>query len=207
MDSSVTDDREMSGTERAILTATIELVAERGFHGSPVGEIARRAGVAAGTIYCHFSGKDDLIRRAYEEVEGECLATLRSGYPEGAPLGERYRHLCRSILRFLSGRPTIFRFLEQFHHSPYGIELRRQRFSGEGGGSIISDLFREGVESGLLRPFPIPVLYSFTFGPLIDLVRHHVTGIVTIDDGLVEEVVGSCYDAIRPKRHHSEDIP
>ncbi|HEX9079899.1 MAG TPA: helix-turn-helix domain-containing protein, partial [Desulfuromonadaceae bacterium] len=36
---------------KEILRATLELIAEQGFHGAPMAMIAEKAGVAAGTIY------------------------------------------------------------------------------------------------------------------------------------------------------------
>ncbi|GAB4301532.1 MAG: TetR/AcrR family transcriptional regulator [Desulfuromonadia bacterium] len=187
----------LSDKENQIIDAAIDLIAREGFHGAPMGEIARRAGVATGTVYCYFESKDQLILRAYERVEQECLAAILDGYSESSPFPDRFCHLCRSLLLHLCATPTTFRFIEQFHHSPYGIQCRRERFSGSRGQGFFTDLFQEGVSSGEIRPLPIPVLYSLTFGPLIDLVRHHILGIVILDDPLIHQVVEACLDSIR----------
>jgi AcrR family transcriptional regulator len=47
--------------QRRILEAAIEVFAERGFAGSPTAEIAKRAGVAEGTIFKHYKTKKDLL--------------------------------------------------------------------------------------------------------------------------------------------------
>lgn len=47
--------------QRRILEAAVEVFAERGFAGSPTAEIARRAGVAEGTIFKHYRTKKDLL--------------------------------------------------------------------------------------------------------------------------------------------------
>lgn len=49
-----------------ILDAAVEVFAERGYFKSPVSEIARRAGVADGTVYLYFKSKDDLLRTAID---------------------------------------------------------------------------------------------------------------------------------------------
>src|SRR5258707_12380372 len=62
-----------------ILDAAVEVIAERGYFSSPVSAIAKRAGVADGTIYLYFKSKDDVLRTAIDEtvkkfhrqVEGE----------------------------------------------------------------------------------------------------------------------------------------
>jgi len=45
-----------------ILDAAVEVIAERGYFSSPVSAIAKRAGVADGTIYIYFKSKDDVLR-------------------------------------------------------------------------------------------------------------------------------------------------
>lgn len=49
-----------------ILDAAVEVIAERGYFKSPVSEIAKRAGVADGTVYLYFKSKDDVLRTAID---------------------------------------------------------------------------------------------------------------------------------------------
>jgi AcrR family transcriptional regulator len=47
--------------QRRILQAAVDVFAERGFAGTPTAEIAKRAGVAEGTIFKHYKTKKDLL--------------------------------------------------------------------------------------------------------------------------------------------------
>jgi AcrR family transcriptional regulator len=60
--------------EQAIIEATLDLFAERGFEGVCVEEVAARAGVGKATIYRRWSGKEELLLAA--------LGTLKSPYPQ-----------------------------------------------------------------------------------------------------------------------------
>src|SRR3979411_1790790 len=51
-----------------ILDAAVGGIAERGSFSSPVSAIAKRAGVADGTIYLYFKSKDDVLRTAIDET-------------------------------------------------------------------------------------------------------------------------------------------
>ena len=51
-----------------ILDAAVEVIAERGYFNSPISAIARRAGVADGTIYLYFKSKDDVLRTAIDST-------------------------------------------------------------------------------------------------------------------------------------------
>ena len=69
-----------------VMQAALGLIAERGFHGAPMAEIAEKAGVAAGTIYRYFESKDVLINELHRELEDKIMAVLQEGYPSGRPL-------------------------------------------------------------------------------------------------------------------------
>lgn len=49
-----------------ILDAAVDVIAERGYFRSPISAIAKRAGVADGTIYLYFKCKDDVLRTAID---------------------------------------------------------------------------------------------------------------------------------------------
>ena len=69
----------------AILQATFDLVAERGFHQTPMSLVAKRSGVSAGIIYHYFDNKEDLIRQLYWHIKA---ATQR------CPPGRAHRSIC-----------------------------------------------------------------------------------------------------------------
>ncbi len=52
----------------AILEATLELIAEQGFHNTPISQIAEKAEIGIGTIYRYFQDKDELIHKLFEYV-------------------------------------------------------------------------------------------------------------------------------------------
>src|SRR5688500_10486698 len=60
----------------ALLRAATDVFAERGFFQSQVADVARAAGVAAGTVYLYFRSKDDLLVSIFER-------TIRSAIADG----------------------------------------------------------------------------------------------------------------------------
>jgi len=51
----------------ALLDATLEVLAERGYAASSIDEICERAGYSKGSLYWHFSSKDDLFFALLDE--------------------------------------------------------------------------------------------------------------------------------------------
>lgn len=63
------DDRAVASRERLLQTA-FQLFHEQGYHATGVATILREAGVNAGSMYHHFSSKDDLLLKVLEFAIG-----------------------------------------------------------------------------------------------------------------------------------------
>lgn len=181
-----------------ILRAALALIAEHGFHGAPMAMVAEKAGVGAGTIYRYFESKDVLIAALYREVEGKIIAALEEGYSSEKSLRERFLHLGTMLLRYLIAHPLDFRYMEQYHNSPYGISVRRNRITGQSENrDIFKDLIGQGISQKVLKDFPSHVHFALAFGPMISLVRDHILGLIVLDDSLIRKVVEACWDGIK----------
>jgi len=188
----------------AILRATLDLVAENGFHDAPCSLIAEKAGVAAGTIYRYFENKDVLINELYLSLEGGISSLLQEGYDASRPIQERFMHIGVGILDHFISNPKEFKYIEQFHNSPYGTDFRRDKFMGSTviqndsrGCDIFHNLFSDGLEQRVLKELPLILLFDLAFGPILAVARNHVLGFITLDATLMEQVVAACWDGLK----------
>jgi AcrR family transcriptional regulator len=85
-------------TAGTILDATLELLAERGFHATTMDAIAERAGVGKNTIYRRWDAKQDLVIDAFAHFTAGL--ELRAG--EGDDVYELLRDHVREVARVLS---------------------------------------------------------------------------------------------------------
>ena len=97
------DRKRVEGDKReTILRAAIDTFAARGFFNAQVADVARAAGVAAGTVYLYFRGKDDLLVSIFERTMKEAIAEgRRSVAPVDDPVA-RLREIARLHLDRLS---------------------------------------------------------------------------------------------------------
>lgn len=63
-----------------ILDAAVEVIAERGYFNSPVSAIAKRAGVADGTIYLYFKSKDEVLQTAIDSTFGRFFGQVEERF-------------------------------------------------------------------------------------------------------------------------------
>jgi TetR/AcrR family transcriptional regulator, repressor of fatR-cypB operon len=190
----------MSTTDKReeIIRASLELIAEHGFHGAPMSMIADRAGVAAGTIYRYFENKDALIIALYAEIDEKIGAVIMKGYDQEKPIRERFHHIFSALLRYFIGNPSDFRYLEQFHNSPYGTELRRDIIMRKTGNCYIyRELLEQGVMLQVIKDLPMAILFALAFGPLKTVARDHIVGFITLDDAMIDRIMEACWDCIR----------
>lgn len=181
-----------------IVRAAKELIAENGFHGAPMAMIADHANVGAGTIYRYFENKDVLITELYKDLEERMYPFILDGYAADKPLRERFLHLGTSLLRYFIENPLDFRYLEQFHNSPYGVAYRRDKILGEKEGcDVFHALFENGVSQQVVKDLPLVILFALAFGPLLSVARDHILGFVKLDDVLITSTIEACWDGIK----------
>jgi len=103
----------------AILRAAVEVFSERGYFGARMREVAERAGVADGTLYLYFEGKEDLLVSLLEEHAREFLVRARRDAAAFEDPREKLRAVIRRHLVSLEGDRALA--------GVFQIELRHSR--------------------------------------------------------------------------------
>lgn len=126
------------------------LFAEKGYHGTSVGELAQAMGVQKGSLYAHIEGKQDLLYETMREGADAFHRGLDT-IPEDAPASEKIRLALRAHLRVVAEQleiATVFvqewKYLEADRLEEIVNERRRYE-------ERVRALFREGRELGELR--------------------------------------------------------
>ena len=86
-----------------ILKAATKVFARHGFFNAQVADVARAAGVAAGTVYLYFRGKDDLLTSIFERSMTRLLEATEAALDGIEDPIERLRALARVHLGGLGG--------------------------------------------------------------------------------------------------------
>jgi TetR/AcrR family fatty acid metabolism transcriptional regulator len=142
----------------AILRAAIKVFARNGYFQSQVADVARVAGVAAGTVYLYFKNKDDLLVSIFERTMGDAIVEGKAALAEVQDPAERLRriavlHLERlgrdrdlAVVVQVELRQSI-KFMERFsatHLQDYLDIIRRAIADGQQAG-----VFRRDVDANL----------------------------------------------------------
>lgn len=184
-----------------IMDVALNLIAERGFHDSPMALIAKQAGVAAGTIYLYFESKDELILALHRDLESRINEMILKEYPAEESIREKFLYMNRKLLKYFMEHPLHFRYMEQFFNSPYGISKRRDKLLDKnitsGKRDTLVEIFNEGISQQIIKDLPFIVLSSLAIGPMLNVIRDHTLGFVVLDESLIRRITEACWDAIK----------
>ena len=139
----------------AILDAAERVFARRGFVETKVAEIAREAGMAAGTLYNYFDSKDAIYQSICEVRGAEALDETRAIAQSPGPALERLQRLIEWVLGHIESHADQF----QMHLAMRAVaEWEMKHVHGEAALanyvehlSIIEGLCAEAQKAGALR--------------------------------------------------------
>jgi AcrR family transcriptional regulator len=188
-------------TQSSIITATLSLIAEHGFHGASTQMIADKANVGVGSIYRYFKGKDDLIHAVANDIEDNLGHALLKGDPEGLQFKERFVRLSLNMASYLIDNPAEFSFMEQYYASPYGISKGKEMLVWGGLGSkksagYFKSLFEDGKAGQLIKDLPLVALYALTLGSIVFLVKSRNAGIFDLDEMTIQKTIEESWNVI-----------
>ncbi|WLD94795.1 TetR/AcrR family transcriptional regulator [Alkalihalobacillus sp. AL-G] len=155
----VLDEEKMTPKQKQILLAAVEVFAEKGYAGTSTSEIAKKAGVAEGTIFRHYKTKKELLLSIVAPVVAKLVApfvieNIRKVIDQDFPSYEDFlRALIKNRIEFLRSHFRVIKIFMQ--EIPFHDELKEQ--------------FQHYVAENVLVRFQSIVSHFQDRGELIDL--------------------------------------
>lgn len=162
-------ERPTEDKKECILSAALDLFAEKGFHGTAVPEIAEHAGVAAGTIYRYFTSKEAIVNALFQRQKSQLMAAIMAEFPFEAAARTQIHHFVTTVLAFAKRHPTAFKFLELHHHAPYLDDKSREMEAQAV--SMANEVVAQQERAKALRKAPEGVLPGLVWGAIVGFVR------------------------------------
>ena len=163
------------GKRERILRAAIDVFAESGYFNAKVTDIAKAAGVADGTIYLYFDGKEELLTTIFREHTRNYLQSLERDLAPVRRPEERIRIAVRHHLETL-GRDRALAVVAQveLRHSIKYMSLLSHQEVGDYLG-ILRKIVEQGQADGVFRRTLHPQLAAKAlFGVLDEMVTSWV---------------------------------
>ncbi|MFC7061588.1 TetR/AcrR family transcriptional regulator [Halobacillus seohaensis] len=136
---------------KQIIDAAVVVIAENGYHSSQVSKIAKKAGVADGTIYLYFKNKEDILVSLFQDKMGQFIERIEHETTSKQSAEEKLFTLVE----------THFQQLAADHHLAIVTQLELRQSNKElrykinnvlkGYLAVIDNIVDEGIREKLFR--------------------------------------------------------
>lgn len=143
--------QKMQDRRDSILAAAREAFAQRGFEGTSIADIARRAGVSDGLVYRYFQNKRDLLNAVLTAFYERTMVDLEAIAARAAPFEQRLRGLIHRHLETFAAEADLCRLFisevrtaSDYQGSP--VQQLNRRYT-----SILVRIIEDGIARGDVR--------------------------------------------------------
>jgi TetR/AcrR family fatty acid metabolism transcriptional regulator len=165
----------VNNKKERIIEAAIKVFARKGFYNAKVADVAKKAGVADGTIYLYFKNKDDLLISLFETKMEAFLQHFSSLATNDNPADEKLRKFISLYFQLIEEDQDLAevfqvelrqssKFLKHYHNQNFIDFL-----------NLIGAIIHDGKTQGLFRnDINIHNMKLMIFGALDELARQWI---------------------------------
>jgi AcrR family transcriptional regulator len=173
-------------TRQRLVRAALELFSTQGYHPTTTPQLAKRAGIAEGTIYRHFPGKQQLLSELYRGAARWATRLVREADAAPVTARDKLARLGQLLVEGAGREPDVVRLFLLQDHTPL-LDERAREAAREFRGAL-EGVVAQGKAAGMVRPGGVDVLAAAWLGVL----RVALERIVTKEWGTNSAGVGVC---------------
>ena len=136
-------------TRARLLQAAEDIFTELGYHEASIVKIAEAAGVANGTFYLYFSGKQGIFDELVEDLNRRVRRAMNEAASRGRTRGEAERLGFEAFFRFTAEHPGLYRVIRQAEFvSPQALRGHYERIAAGYARGLHEAMERGEIASG-----------------------------------------------------------
>lgn len=155
-----------SAKEITILKTALKMIESEGLSGLRMSDLARRSGVATGTLYIYHPSKEAIVQSLYSFVFGQISLDVMRDLDLESDIKSSLRQVSLNYLREFVAYPEYWVFVEQYMRSPYAQEEHKNLLTIYEYMEPVIELFRAGIKKGALKPVDPSLLLTLSRGAL-----------------------------------------
>lgn len=151
-------------TYKKITDVAIVLFVKYGVQGTSMAMIAKKAGIATGSIYNYFENKEKLINEIFENICNQAVDYVGQDISTEGSVRERFEAIVRREIAYKMKFPGHFQFITQYTYSP--LILKEIQAGNKPEHHPMAQVFEDGRNEGIIQPLPDEDLFFFLFGAM-----------------------------------------
>jgi AcrR family transcriptional regulator len=182
-------------THQRLVRAALELFTAQGYHATTTPQIARKAGVAEGTIYRHFTSKQHLLNELYRGAARWATKLVAEAEAASATPREKLGELGKSLVAGAAREPAVTRLFFLDRHGALLDEESRKtardfRLALEG-------VVAQGKAAGAVKPGAAELWAAVWLAITTFAVERVTTREWASDHGGIAQALDAAWDAIK----------
>src|SRR6267143_1508413 len=161
-------------TRQRLVRAALELFSTRGYEATTPAEIARKAGVAEGTIYRHFQSKQHLLNELYRGAARWAARLVQEAEGAGGAPREKLRHLAQALVQGATRERAVVQLFFLERHRPPPLLEPQSRDAAKEFRVGVEALVAQGKAAGAVRPGAVEV-WAAVWLAVVSLVLERIT--------------------------------
>lgn len=178
-----------------VYAATLRLVKAKGLAGITMGEIAKEANIATGTLYIYFKNKTQLINTLFTVCRNASAAVYFKDYDELMPFKAGLKIIWFNLLNYRIKKFEEAVFVEQCIHSPFITEttkeVTKKLFTP------LYSLIENGKKQQLIKNTDTLLLLTFMAGSINETVKHAHYTKRKLNKKVIEQMFLMCWDGLK----------
>jgi len=187
-----------------ILIAAEAILAEQGFYGFSMQNLADTAGVAAGTIYRYFDNKEVLMDGLQEFIREEAAKDMFEGWDETFSPKQKYDLIWQNVFNAVINNPKRLTVIEMLRHVP-NIKQAEITLFEEVSFKHLIDLYQQGIDNKQFLDWEMPALITVSFDTSITLAKKVICGRLTPTQQQLEQVRDASWATIQNPQFKQQD--
>jgi len=182
--------------KNTILHTTLELIAEQGFHGTSVSQIAEKAGINVGSMYYYFTNKDDILHALYMDCKARITQHAFHNCAGDIPPDECLKRMIWNLVSYFIQNKAVIFYVEQYENSPY--------FSDSTAASEYADIMKPYMElyerlnrQRLIKDLPVELIQSLLYGSITSLTKRYLNSEDSFDESVLSAAIDAIWDMIQ----------
>ena len=166
-------------TRQRLIRAALELFTTRGYHDTTTAQIAKKAGIAEGTIYKHFASKQQLLNELYRAAQRWAVKVVQQAArdPQGGTARAQLSAVAQGLVEGAAQETAIVKLglLEPLAAGPL-LDDESRRTEREFRGAL-ERILAEGKAQGTVRAGAVEIWA----GVWLSVISHALRKIVAAD--------------------------
>lgn len=183
-------------TQQLILETTLHLLNTYDLQATSMTMISKESGVSMGSIYHHFSSKEEIINELYRGIVAFQTEIVLKDFFMEVSIRERFETTWGRVFQTCMDYSEAFQFMEQYSLSPYIYEASKQEAYEKNWCKPLAGLYSETVKEGMFIAMDPRIMVQMHYGNVVFLVKAYLQNNIDLNPDVIKMAIGTFWNSV-----------